>query len=323
MLRRRTLFDTHILEAVAERDIDLLVLEELTVSREFAEWFFLENHLALPIQNSARAFHSVSDAELGESDIVVLYENGHAILVENKIGAIAQKNQAKRYRQRGEKGLLCKSWSSYSTCIIAPNNYLERTADARGYQTHISYEQIRDWFGSHNTERHQFKRNLMHEAIEQNRRGYTNIPDARVTAFWKDYWDFATLDYPNLGMYQPGNKPANSSFIYFHPEALPGKFQLIHKVDHGFVDLQIANMSQMLDNLIEMFSDIDIEIVKAGKSIAFRKRLQKMNIYTSFKDQECVAETALQQVDELVSIAKEIWLRISQRPTTRTVEEVH
>jgi hypothetical protein len=312
MLRRRTLFDTHILEAVAERDIDLLVLEELTVSREFAEWFFLENNLALPIQNSARAFHSVSDAELGESDIVVLYENGHAILVENKIGAIAQKNQAKRYRQRGEKGLLCKSWSSYSTCIIAPNNYLERTADARGYQTHISYERIRDWFGSHNTERHQFKRNLMHEAIEQNRRGYTNIPDARVTAFWKDYWDLATRDYPNLGMYQPGNKPANSSFIYFHPEALPGKFQLIHKVDHGFVDLQVPGMAPMIDKVTEIFSDLEIEIAVAGNSVVFRKQIQKMDISRSFREQEHLADTALHNAQELAAITQEIWQRLSQ-----------
>lgn len=102
------MFESNIMEAVAERDIDLLILEELTVSREFAQWFYQENHLVPPTQGKAKAFHSVSDAELGESDIVVLYDNGHAILIENKIGAIAQKDQAKRYQQRGEKGLAFK-----------------------------------------------------------------------------------------------------------------------------------------------------------------------------------------------------------------------
>jgi hypothetical protein len=110
-------FDTHIVEAVAERDIDLLILEELMVSKEFTRWFYLENHLASPFPNNAKAFHSVSDAELGESDIVVLYDNGHAILVENKIGVTSRKYQARCYQQEGEKGLVCKSGSSYSTCV--------------------------------------------------------------------------------------------------------------------------------------------------------------------------------------------------------------
>jgi hypothetical protein len=310
------LIETNIMEAVAERDIDLLILEELTVSREFAQWFYQENHLVPFTEGKAKAFHSVSDAELGESDIVVLYDNGHAILIENKIGAIAQKDQAKRYQQRGEKGLACKSWHSFSTCIIAPESYLESIADVRGYQAKVSYERIRDWLGARDSERYQFKKLLMQEAIEQNRRGYTTIPDARVTSFWRDYWEFASKNHPQLKMDQPGSKPANSSFIYFYPEALPRNFQLIHKVSPGFVDLQIANMSHMVEILTELFSDMDIEIEKAGKSVVFRKRLQTMDIYIPFRDQQSSAEAALHSADELASICQEIWKRISviQKP---------
>lgn len=314
------MFETNIMEAVAERDIDLLILEELTVSREFAQWFYQENHLVPPTQGKAKAFHSVTDVEFGESDIVVLYDNGHAILIENKIGAIAQKDQAKRYQQRGEKGLAFKFWHSFSTCIIAPENYLESTADVRGYQAKVSYERIRDWFDRHDSERFQFKKNLMQEAIEQNRRGYTTIPDARVTSFWRDYWEFASQNHPKLRMDQPGSKPANSSFIYFYPEALPRNFQLIHKVNSGFVDLQIANMSHMVEILIELFSDIDIEITKAGKSIAFRKRLQTMDIYTPFRDQHPSAEAALHSADELALICPEIWKRISQKEKIQSIK---
>lgn len=316
---RLTVFETNIMEAVAERDIDLLILEELTVSREFAQWFYQENHLVPPTQGKAKAFHSVTDVEFGESDIVVLYDNGHAILIENKIGAIAQKDQAKRYQQRGEKGLAFKFWHSFSTCIIAPENYLDSTADVRGYQAKVSYERIRDWFDRHDSERFQFKKNLMQEAIEQNRRGYTTIPDARVTSFWRDYWEFASQNHPKLRMDQPGSKPANSSFIYFYPEALPRNFQLIHKVNSGFVDLQIANMSHMVEILIELFSDIDIEITKAGKSIAFRKRLQTMDIYTPFRDQHPSAEAALHSADELALICPEIWKRISQKEKIQSI----
>jgi hypothetical protein len=152
----------------------------------------------------------------------------------------------------------------------------------------------------------------MQEAIEQNRRGYTTIPDARVTSFWRDYWEYASQNHPMLRMDQPGYKPANSSFIYFYPEALPRDFQLIHKVNPGFVDLQIANMSHLVEILTDLFSDIDIEVAKAGKSVVFRKRLQPMDIYSPFKDQEPLAEVALHNADELASICREILKRISQ-----------
>jgi hypothetical protein len=198
---------------------------------------------------------------------------------------------------------------------------LERTADVRGYQAKVSYERIRDWLGSYNSERYQFRKYLMQEAIAQNRRGYTTIPDARVTSFWRDYWEFATQNHPKLRMDQPGSKPANSSFIYFYPEALPKNFQLIHKVNSGFVDLQIANMSHMIEILTELFSDIDIEITIAGKSVAFRKRLQTMDIYTPFRDQQPLAEAALHNADELGLICPEIWKRLSQKEKIQSIHK--
>jgi hypothetical protein len=94
------------MEAVAERDIDLIILEELIVSQEFSRWFYLENHLVSPTEGKTKAFHSVSDAELSESNIVVLCDNGHAILIGNKIDTTVQADQALRYILRGEK-LLC------------------------------------------------------------------------------------------------------------------------------------------------------------------------------------------------------------------------
>lgn len=310
------MFETHILEAVAERDIDLLILEELIVSQEFAQWFYLENHLALPSQNNAKAFHSVSDAELGESDIVVLYENGHAILVENKIDATVQEKQALRYILRGEKGLSRGFWTSYSTCIMAPESYLKSVSDVENYQASISYERIRDWFIDHDTERYQFKKYMMHEAIEQNRRGYTAVPDSRVTSFWKDYWEYSVRNYPYLRMARPGKKPANASFINFYPESLPKTYQLLHKVVHGFVDLQIPGMGPEIERVTELFSDIEIEIAKAQKSVVFRKQVQKMDISRSFRDQEHVADMALHEAMVLASITQEVWKRLSQNADT-------
>lgn len=287
-------------------------MEELTVSRKFAMWFYLENHLVSPTQGKTKTYHSISDAKLGESDIIALYDNGHAILIENKIDAPVQADQALRYILRGEKGLTHGNWKSYSTCIVAPNSYLESVADVQNYQGSISYEQIRDWFEAHDSVRYQFKKHMIQEAIEQNRRGYKAIPDARVTSFWKNYWEYAINKYPSLRMAQPGKKPANASFINFYPESLPKHYQLLHKVVHGFVDLQIPGLGAETDTVIDIFADIEIEIAQAQKSIVFRKQVPKMNISKSFKDQEQVAGLALNAALELVAITQEVWARLSQ-----------
>ena len=114
------MFNTNIIEAVTERDIDLLLLEELNTSSQFATWFYKKILQKPPVLNIVKAYHSVSDPNLGESDIIILYNNSHAILVENKISAITQPNQARRYILRGDKGITSRFWGSYSTCIIAP-----------------------------------------------------------------------------------------------------------------------------------------------------------------------------------------------------------
>jgi hypothetical protein len=186
------------------------------------------------------------------------------------LGTIAQKDQSKRCQQRGEKGLACKSWHSFSTCIIAPENYLESSGDTHGYQAKVSYERINGWFVDQKTEQYKFKKYMMHEAIEQNRRGYTAVPDSWVTSFWKDYWEYYVRNYPDLRMARPGKKPANASFINFYPESLPKTYQLLHKVVHGFVDLQIPGMGPEIERVTELFSDIEIEIAKAQKSVVFR-----------------------------------------------------
>ena len=77
--------------SIAERDIDLLVMEELSVSTEFREWFSSRVFGEPIYQSEIGTWHSVSDVQLGESDLVFLFEavDGPrtAVLIENKIDA--------------------------------------------------------------------------------------------------------------------------------------------------------------------------------------------------------------------------------------------
>lgn len=64
----------HALLYVSERDIDLLLLEELMVSRPFSSWLALRSGLDLsPCAELVGAWHSVTHPTLGESDLIAVW----------------------------------------------------------------------------------------------------------------------------------------------------------------------------------------------------------------------------------------------------------
>lgn len=137
-----------IIESIRERDIDLLLIEELNVNRDFCS-FFVQN-LFEDSSNiiEAKALHSVVNPQFGETDILFFYKtdkSSNAILIENKIDANAQPEQAERYKIRAtaiQKEYHCDT----RTCIVAPHNYLINNSEAQKYQNQISYETIREYF---------------------------------------------------------------------------------------------------------------------------------------------------------------------------------
>lgn len=300
------MFDDNILEAVSERDIDLLILEELNVSRDFSDWFYRENGLTVPSAGLSKALHSIADPELGESDLIAFYSNGHAILIENKINAIAQPQQAERYQQRGERGIKSGDWKSFSTCMIAPQVYLEGSEEAPMYDKTISYEKIKAWFTALETQRGKYRVAILEAAIDQGRRGYVAIPDQDATNFWQSYYDYTMVLFPKLRMNQVGDKPSRSTYIYFHPLSLPDGYQLVHKFEKGVVDLQIPNMPNMAATIAQAFSDLGLEIDQAQQSVVFRKRVRVVDLKVGFTEQREHVHEALLAAEELAGMASGI-----------------
>jgi hypothetical protein len=304
-----------ILEAVAERDVDLLILEELAVSHEFLAWW-LEQVKAEGGESAVviHAQHSVSQPELGESDLVVLYSlppsECHAVLIENKINAPAQPDQGLRYKRRGEVGVLAGTWRSFRTCIVAPQRYLDANGDASHYDARISYEVIRAWFLDREADsRAVFRARLLAEAIEQSRRGYTPEADERMTQFWRRYWECAADEFPELNLPEPGPKPAGSNWIEFRPEALGPDRRIYHKLPAGFVDLQLDGSACRLEAIKSDISSLlgsDTEVVITGKSSSIRVRVPPLNPFGDFGDQISAARTGMRAAFRLLFIARAI-----------------
>lgn len=287
--------ETAILEAVTERDIDLLLLEEIHASEFFRKW------LASTIVGAdaagfsfVNAWHSILDPSLGESDMLVIFSNRalgkEAILLENKIDAPAQPDQAKRYTERGKLGVQRGAWCAFKTAILAPDRYLSRSADVGTYDSMVSYEAIRDWFQSNclESERSAYRARVIQLAIDQNKRGYNPRIDERVSKFFFAYWELASREFPELAMEKPGDKPAGSNWIGFHPKGSGKRRWIWHKMDVGHVDLELKGAAGKLDEFRDKYSQLfphDTDIVKAGKSAAVRIRVPILNILGDFDEQ--------------------------------------
>ncbi len=302
------------LECVAERDIDLLLVEELSVCDDFARWLAAQAGFEPPVEAApARAFHSVSDASLGESDIVVVWplgtEGAHALLIENKIDAPAQPDQGARYRQRGELGIIEGDWSAFRTSLVAPRRYLAASRDAAHYDGEVSYEAIRDWLLERpfETARYRYRAAVVDAAIEQQRRGYSPKIDDHVTDFWRSFW-LESLEYgPRLGMSEPGPKPAGSGWIWVRPPELGGRRYLGFKLLQGFVDLQIdgaASHSERIDELCQARLPGGVRAIQTTKSTSLRLEADVVDILSEFAPQRDAIHSVFEAANTLLDAWK-------------------
>jgi len=294
--------------SLAERDVDMLLLEEFNVSAEFSSWFYSKVTGANCSPDCDGAWHSVSDSNLGESDLVVLYSDGSAILLENKIDAVAQPDQGLRYRLRGEKGIEEGQWVSFLTCIVAPSMYLQIEKDSQFYDTCVSYEELKQWFLDTDgpDKRRAYKASLIEEAIAQKRRGYTFVIDQQVTQFWLQYWQLATSKYPELQMKRPGSKPSNADWPVFKPDNMTKGFSIVHKLSRGDLDLQISGAAASLNLLKEHITDSDITVEKANKSAAVRIKVPGVDCHQSFDSQIAVVDQGMKAAVRLLTIAHQL-----------------
>lgn len=280
------------LEAVTERDIDLLLLEELTVSEAFARWLVARVFSSGPVlQRVLSVRHSVCDAS-GESDLELIFsdESGRrlAVLIEDKIDAPAQPDQADRYRERAARGVEAGSWQEARTCLVAPREYVSHDADRYGVK--IEYEEIAACFAEvvAGDARAQYRVGVMNAALEQARRGYTLVKDAAVTAFWSQYWLDAGHLFPELEMQDSGDRGAQATWIVFRPKHLASPRAVNHKLTMGVVDLTTEYSATRVPELAVRWASLlapDMSVVATGKSLSVRVSVPPLEIRMDYSTQ--------------------------------------
>ena len=119
-------------EAVQERDTDLLILEEIKCNRNFTEWLTTKT---IGLQNTFEligAWHSLTQVGLGESDLAFVIRTEEKVIlffIENKVDADFQPDQSNRYRLRGNQKKDNKECDEFHTILFAPKRYITQNKD--------------------------------------------------------------------------------------------------------------------------------------------------------------------------------------------------
>jgi hypothetical protein len=135
--------------SIQEFRIDFFLEEEFSVDPSFAKAFMASCKSNLSFTGVEQVVHSFMD-KYGQADLIVVVTanepNGEtvrlAILIEDKITAGFQPDQASRYRLRGAEGVTNGLWTCFKTVLVAPGAYI---TPGHGFDAAVSLEQIKDW----------------------------------------------------------------------------------------------------------------------------------------------------------------------------------
>lgn len=299
---------------IYERDMDLLFMRKIATDNSFVHEFFLNNEAFLKkgYDTSIFSVESVSHSvrtEDGESDIEVVLSIGGkkiALLIEDKIDAIAMPEQAARYNKRGDKAVSRGDYDDYCVFIIAPKDYIKSNAGAKNYPGKITYESIQEKL------KDEFEKAVMRQALSDS--NIVRLPrDTKVTEFWDQLYDFLNEEYPEVfqvhghkGLERSG---AAGQWISISC-AKPYSIQI--KSDRGYVDLEIGGyadrFSQFSEKNKELIDRKQLYIRAASKSLAIRKYIDKIDFTEEFEDQKSALIKAFDATKELQDLIPKLKL---------------
>jgi len=274
MSRMKSLCDISRFE---ERDIDLLLAEELRVNPEFSRWFvekgggsFICNHPATSVDISV-----VEDGS--EADVAALYRDArgqtYRVFVENKITAKKMPEQLERYIRRAQNEMNRGEILGWSVILFTPSGYWDRHCP-KGVR-HISFEQAADFLRRDGIDfRKCYKADFLEAASiirgQQARDDHNISTKPFIREFSDTVYDRLEERFPSYFVH----KTRYPATVYFAPEThdFPTKLLRVDFKGHkGEVDLAFKNVnSQKLSEILRDFNDIPGKIIFNKKSTSIR-----------------------------------------------------
>jgi hypothetical protein len=182
-----------------ERDVDMLLAEELRVNAAFGKWMMDKFDAAAADIIFPAAHVNVSVVEDGsEADVIATFRTtsnlSHRLFIENKIDAILMPEQLERYLRRAEGDQRRQLVSGFSILFFTPSAYL-KTKLPDGVKQ-ISFEEAAQALASQGDLRSQYRASLLMRALPIRTPAARDAHVAVTDPFIKDWWDqvYAMLD---------------------------------------------------------------------------------------------------------------------------------
>ncbi len=331
---------------IEERHIDFLLEEEFSCNPDFLHFFLKEarknmlatwnvpgeaDHLIPNETWKCTAVRSVTTT-LGETDVLVIYQSADskkhrvAILIEDKLRAGFQKDQAKRYRDRGTEEAkqeeFIKLWDSFFTCLVAPQKYGNGNA---GFDTRISLETIQSFFSAED-QRTKFKAAVLQRALNHfSAKGVQKIDDV-MTKFRAFYAHEAEVFFALNEVEWDDARDAwwgDSWFTFRLREELSKGVTIVYKPEMGSVELTFPNTSvNVIDDLLAECSDSLGVIAKPmKKSAAFCVRVDLFHDFSNPEGVRPIILDSLAAVRKLLALYAANKALLNAKPGTEIVRK--
>jgi hypothetical protein len=289
---------------VRELHVDFLLEEEFCANPEFLKTFVnAAKQEQTPIE-VVEVRHSAAD-QYGEADLLVVYRvEGNrkiALLIEDKIRAVFQPNQAQRYHERGEAGIWEKRWDEYWTCLVAPKCYIQ---EGHGFHASLCLEKIKDWLAVDEPRRHGFKDKIIEHAIKKAETSGVQRVDLIMTKFRQSYYDFATDFFrsaqKNVTMRAPAPTYQGDTWFEHRSGLLPKGIYVNYKSPRGFVDLTFPNTDAEQLKDLQKYLEPGMRVEQTGNSSAVRLEVPAINRFDDFAEEKDRIHKALTEVVRLL-----------------------
>lgn len=297
-----------VLKNIIERDFDFLIMRcfyrtDISVIGLFCKETGIEWSENCFIESIS---HSVTTSD-GESDVEIIFNMNNqkiAFLIEDKIDAIAQPGQAKRYKIRAEKSIEEGRFDKYFIFIVAPQKYLDGNKEASNYDYRISYEQISEVIDDN------FDKAIVDKALDESKHGYVPIEDKKVTEFWEHIYEYVEQNYSNKLSIQGKrgeSRGSSARWISFNS----GRDTTIRiKADRGYVDLEISGYADKFQEFSKknqsLLDEKQLYVRTASKSLAIRKYTEVIDFECGFYEQIDNIEDAFRKARELQELVKDL-----------------
>lgn len=300
-------------ETVRERDMDFLIMRQFAEDKTFVKELFLSKIGISDDFEVLEVSHSVKTSD-GESDIVVVIEHAGekiGLLIEDKVNADPQENQADRYLIRGGKEKQKKTYKGFYTFIMAPRTYLYEDEEnkkvrrkASGYEFVIPYEAMTGYLHS------EFDLAVIKSAVDPKRQRYTPIRDDAVTEFWTKMYDFVEEKYGDCLHLQGEKGESRGNAAHWATINIESNKRIVIKFNRDCVDLEIGGMAgSFLEFCKKNQPQVEghgFSLWPAGDSLAVRAYIKHIDLQLPFEEQKPQVEEAFEVALRLMELAKNL-----------------